>query len=86
MRAAPIPDDEVPEGARRIVMAEPGGDLTSTDIAPAEMLLVAGQHGPEYSARMVLDPEERAALAAGAPLWLTFVGLVPPFAAGVGRS
>lgn len=84
MRAAPIPDAEVPEGARRIVMAGPDGDLTSTDIGPAEMLLVVGANGPEYSARMVLDDEERAALAAGAPLWLTFVGLVPPFAAGVG--
>lgn len=28
MRAAPIPDDEVPQGARRIVMAGPDGDLT----------------------------------------------------------
>lgn len=84
MRAGLIPDREIPEGARRIVMAPPDGDLTRTDIAPAEMVVVVGEHGLEYSARMVLTDEERAALAAGAPLWLTFVGLVPPFAAGVG--
>lgn len=84
MRAGLIPDDEIPEGARRIVMAPPDGDLTRTDIAPAEMLLVAGEHGLQYSARMVLTDEERAALVDGAPLWLTFVGCVVPFAAGVG--
>lgn len=83
MRAGLIPAEEIPAGARRIVMAPPDGDLTRTDIAPAEMLLAVGEHGPEYSARMVMTDEERAALAAGAPLWLTFVGAVVPFAAGV---
>lgn len=86
MRAAPIPDDEVPEGARRIVMAGPDGDLTCTGIAPAEMLVMAGEYGLEYTARLVLDEAERAAVAAGRPVWLTFVGGVPPFAAAVDVS
>lgn len=84
MRAGPIADDEVPEGATRIVMAGPDGDLTSTDIAPAEMVVRQGEHGLEYSARLVLDPEESAAVAAGEPVWITFIGMVPPFAARVG--
>ena len=86
MRAGLIPDREILEGAVRIVMAPPDGDLTNTDIAATEMVVVAGPRGPEYSARMVLTDAERAAVAAGAPVWLTFLGLVVPFAARVDES
>ncbi|GAB3429869.1 hypothetical protein [Actinophytocola sediminis] len=86
MRAGLIPSDEIPAGAHRIVMAPPDGDLTRTDIAAAEMLVVRGLHGLEYSARMMLEPAEREAIAAGAPVWLTFVGSVPPFAAEVAEQ
>ena len=83
MRAGLIPDNEIPADAHRIVMAPPDGDLTRTDIAPAEMIVQQGPHGLQYSARMVLEPGEREAIAAGAPVWLTFIGGVAPFSAHV---
>jgi hypothetical protein len=38
MRPAPIPDDDVWDGARRIIIAPPGGDMTDPEISSVEVL------------------------------------------------
>ncbi|HEV7651352.1 MAG TPA: hypothetical protein VGP26_24645 [Actinophytocola sp.] len=39
MRPAPIPDEAVWDGAQRMVVAAPDGDLTHSTIAPVEVLV-----------------------------------------------
>lgn len=80
MRPAPIPDSDVWDGSRRIVIAPPDGDLTSTDIAPVEALIgQAEDGGPLISVRCVLEPGDLDKLAKGGPVWVTFLSpqLVP---------
>lgn len=84
MRPTPIPDDEVPDGYRRIVMTAPDGDLTG-EIRPAEALVHAPGGGEQriFSFRIVLEDGDLARLAAGEPFWLSFWGGVPPFDVGL---
>ena len=81
MRPAPIPDEAIWEGARRMVIAPPDGDLTSTDIAPVEVLIDNGQDTgiPRISVRCVLEEGDLEKLADGGTVWVTFYGsqLVP---------
>lgn len=71
MRPSSIPDDEVWEGAKRVVFSGPDGDLTG-DIRPAEMLVDHGPQGQIIRARIVLDPGDAERLAAGEPFWVSF--------------
>lgn len=81
MRPVPIPDECVPEGAERRVLAAPDGDLTDDNIRPAEALLIFNDSGvPFYQFRIVLEGDDLQKLQAGQPIWLTLVGAVPPFA------
>lgn len=77
MRPIPIPDAVVNErGGNRRVIGEPG-DPTRTDVRPCEYLVTASELYPglpAVSALVELDDDDRAAIAAGARLWLTMEG------------
>jgi hypothetical protein len=81
MRPTPIPDEAIWEGARRMVIAPPDGDLTSTDIAPVEALVDVGQDTgiPRISVRCVLEEGDLDKLKAGGTVWIGFYGgqLIP---------
>lgn len=86
MRPAPIPDDAIWEGARRMVIAPPDGDLTSTHIAPVEVLLDVAQDSrmPRISARCVLEPGDLDKLRDGGTVWVSFYGTqLMPFSVDV---
>lgn len=85
MRPTPIPDAEVWEGAVRRVMSPPGGDLTNPDIAPVEALF---DRSPStgalcISSRVILEEGDLEKLAAGAPIWVTFWGVMVPWSIAV---
>jgi hypothetical protein len=85
MRPAPIPDDAIWPGARRIVLSAPNGDLTDPDVAPVEMLADVPESigGIRYSARCMLEPGDLEKLAGGGHVWVSFYGGVPPFCVDV---
>lgn len=86
MRPAPIPDEAVWEGARRVVFTAPDGDLTSTEIAPVEVLVdQGGETGIcRVNVRCVLEPGDIEKLAAGGTVWLSIYGhQLPPFSLDV---
>lgn len=74
MTPSPIPDDEVWEGARRVVFSPPSGDLTDDHIRVAELLVDRTPDGPRISARIVLDAGDLQCLEAGEPFWVSFLG------------
>lgn len=73
MRPAPIPDGEVWDGAKRIVIGPPGNDLHS-QISAVEVLVDASTVGPRVSARCVLEDGDLDALTAGGTVWVSFYG------------
>jgi hypothetical protein len=77
MRAVPIPDGVAEAmGGRRVVIGEPG-DPTRDDVRPCEYVVTASAlypGRPVVSALVELDDDDRAAAAAGMPLWLTLDG------------
>lgn len=73
MRPAPIPADEVWDGAQRVVIGPPGNDLDSP-VASVEVLVDASSIGPRMSARCVLEPGDLDALTAGGTVWVSFYG------------
>lgn len=86
MRPAPIPDEVLEQhpGEHRLVVGPPGQDLDS-DIAPVEAMYSRDGVGrPTLSVRCVLEEGDLEMLQAGAPLWITFVGRMPPFGLRVG--
>lgn len=86
MRPAAIPDEAIWEGARRMVIAPPDGDLTSTDIAPVEVLVDRGQDTgiPRISTRCVLEEGDLEKLQAGGTVWISFYGTqLMPFSVDV---
>ena len=80
MRPAPIAAEYVPDGARRVVVAPPDGDLTNPDIAPVEALTWQHEGARMLAVRIVPDEGDLDKLAAGGDVWLTFHGSMPPFA------
>lgn len=76
MRPTTIPDAEIFDGHRRIVMGPPRGHDVTGDIRPLEML--AGPDGV-YRARIVLEDGDLDRLVAGEPFWISFWGHVVPF-------
>jgi hypothetical protein len=85
MRPAPIPEDAVWEGARRVVMSAPNGDLTDSTIAPVEAVLDRSEATGAlvYSVRCVLEPGDLKALQEGGHIWVSFYGGMPPFSVSV---
>lgn len=86
MRAAPIPDEAIWEGARRVVFTAPDGDLTNPDIAPVEVLVdKGGVTGTcRINVRCVLEPGDTEKLNAGGTVWLSIYGhQLPPFSLDV---
>lgn len=73
MRPAPIPDGEIWEGARRVVIGPPGNDLDS-GVAAVEVLVDQSSIGPRMSARCVLEEGDLDVLAAGGTVWVSFYG------------
>lgn len=91
MRPTPIPDAEVWEGAHRHVIAPPSGDLTDTDISAVEALIDTVQVGDgatrRYSMRCMPEGNEAQRIAAGAPVWVEFLGAqLHPFLVVVGST
>jgi hypothetical protein len=76
VRPTTIPDDEIMEGHRRIVMGPPLGHDVTGDIRAVEML--AGPEGV-FRARIALEEGDLERLAAGEPFWVSFWGGVIPF-------
>lgn len=76
MRPAAIPDEAIWAGAHRMVIAPPDGDLTSTDIAPVEVLIDHSEMAgvPRISARCVLEDGDLDKLVAGGTVWVSFYG------------
>lgn len=89
MRAVPIPDGVAEAlGGRRIIIGEPG-DPTRTDVRPCEYVLTASQLYPGrpcVTALVDLDDTERAAIAAGARIWLTLDGGEVPWSLTVAEE
>lgn len=89
MRPIPIPDAVVNErGGNRRVIGEPG-DPTRTDVRPCEYLVGRSTLYPDrptVSALVELDDDDRAAIAAGARLWLTFDGGELPWSLEIARD
>jgi hypothetical protein len=84
MRPTVIADHDVWDGARRIVMAPPDGDLTNDVVRPLEMLVEASPDGSVmYHAKLVLEPGDLDHLVAGGAVWVTFLGVVAPFSHSV---
>ncbi len=86
MNARPIPDGvaEAMNG-KRVVIGEPG-DPTRTDVRPCEYVVTASTlypGRPSVHALVTLDDAERAAVAAGADLWLTMDGGELPWSLSV---
>jgi hypothetical protein len=81
MRPAPIPDDALWPGSKRVVLAAPNGDLTDSKIAAVEMVAdcPGSIGGFRYSARCMLEPGDLEKLADGGHVWVSFYGGVPPF-------
>lgn len=80
MRPAPIPDDQIWEGARRIVLGPPDGDITGI-VAPVEALVDCAPTlaAHRISVRCVPEEGDLDALLAGASLWISFLGAgMPP--------
>lgn len=73
MRPSPIPDTEVWDGGRRIVIGPPGNDLDS-DIAAVEVIVDQSAIGPRMTARCIVEPGDLDALCAGGAVWVSFYG------------
>lgn len=71
--ATPIPDEEVWEDARKLVIGPPLGYL-GDDVASVEAIVDEGSLGRRYSTRWVFTDQEVARLAMGDPVYLTFYG------------
>lgn len=89
MRAIPIPDGVAESvGGTRVVIGEPG-DPTRDDIRPCEYIVLPSAlypGRPTITALVDLDDDERAAIAAGAKLWLTLDGGELPWSLAVAAA
>jgi hypothetical protein len=76
VRAIPIPDGVAEAmGGRRVVIGD--SDPTRDDVRPCEYVLTPSTiyfGRPAVHALVELDNDERAAIAAGARIWLTLDG------------
>lgn len=87
MRPLPIPDMLVATGLERVVIGE--ADPTRDDVRPCEYLVSASSMFPGrpcFYALVTLDEGERAAIAAGADIWLTLDGAEVPWSIDVAST
>jgi len=71
MEPTPIPDDEVTEGARRIVVGPPVGEEITGSIRPIEAVIEeTPEMGRRFKTRWVVTPEEAQRLMEGEPFWV----------------
>ena len=78
----PIPDHCVPEGARRLVIGPPDGDLLNDTIRPVEAVAAIVDQQVHICVLVALEPGELARLAAieKPAIWLTMLTpQIPPF-------
>lgn len=66
-----IPDGEVWEGSRRVVVGPPRGHDVTGNIRPIEALVLNDGLGPRFATRWVFTPEEAERLSRGEPLWIS---------------
>lgn len=80
MRPAPIPDDRIPPGAKRIVVGPPGNDLDS-QVAPVEAVIYTSEFHPGkmISVRCILEENDLDNLHRGEAVWITFMDTIVPF-------
>lgn len=85
MRPAPIPEEAVWEGGRRLVFAAPDGDLTNPDIAPVEAIVDRSDTtgNVRISVRCQLEDGDLVKLAQGGYVWVSFYGGIPVFSVDV---
>lgn len=91
MRTTPIPDQEIPAGARRVVIGPPNGDLTGQQISDATITPVEAVVDrsnalgvPRFCVRFAFEDDELVELAEGrATVWVAFYGSIVPFTADV---
>lgn len=85
MRPAPIPNEVVWEGGKRVVFSAPNGDLLDDTIRPVEAIVdPATTERPHLvSVRCVLEEGDLVKLAEGGHVWITFWGGLPPFSTTV---
>jgi hypothetical protein len=88
VRPIPIPDAAVWNGARRVVVAGPDGDLTNDLIRPVEVI---EDRSPSTGMRVLtalcaLDPGDLEALTAGGLVAVSFYGALTPFSVDVLRA
>ena len=86
MRAIPIPDDHIPDGTTRHVLAEPGGDLTNPDIAPLEVVISDKDYEGLrlFASLWKLEDDDLAVLQKnGGKFWLTVYSPAHPVVAMV---
>jgi hypothetical protein len=85
VRPIPIPDECVPPGCKRFVIAPPDGDLTNDRIRPVEAVAGIVEREVRITMLVALEPGELARLGAmaddGTPaIWLTMITKqIPPF-------
>lgn len=70
MRPTPIPDELVPPGMRRLVIAAPDGDLLNPDVAPVEALVSERNGQRVFATRWQLESGDLEMLTAGGYVWL----------------
>ena len=82
MIPTPIPDELVKPGTERRVFAAPDGSLVDDAIRPCEALISRDEDTnlASIAVRLEFEPGEREAISAGAPVWLTMLGGLAPFA------
>lgn len=73
MRPTPVPDEEVWEGAKRMVIGPPRGDLSS-GIAPVEVLVDRdATEGPRMYLRWIIEADDLRRIENGdTVVWMTF--------------
>ncbi|MCU1488267.1 MAG: hypothetical protein JWN67_5013 [Actinomycetia bacterium] len=72
MNPTPIPDDEIFEDHRRVVIGPPAGHDPTGDIRSIEALIAdTPGMGKCFRTRWVPDAREIERLAAGEPIWVT---------------
>lgn len=88
MNPTPIPDGVAEAmGGRRVVLGD--SDPTRDDVRPCEYVVTPSDLYPGrpcFTARIELSDEDRAAVAAGALLWLSLDGAEVPWALGLGTD
>lgn len=75
MNPTPIPDEDIWEGAHRLVIAPPGGDMLHPTIRAIEALIDVTENGKRFCCRIELDDADVERINAGERVfWYTQSG------------